>query len=121
MISFLTSRFNICASVYHADFSVNNTISIPGLYQGSTAFGDYDNDGDLDILMTGNTGSTKTTRVYENTGKNFIENKTITLEHLFKSASVFGDYDNDGDLDILHTRQDGSYIMFTQTFIVIIV
>src|SRR4029453_1017822 len=35
--------------------------------EGATAWGDYDNDGDLDVVLTGLVGSTAITRLYRNT------------------------------------------------------
>ncbi len=35
---------------------------LTGVYASSVAWGDYDNDGDLDILLTGYTGSGATSR-----------------------------------------------------------
>ncbi len=89
-------------------FSVNNNITLPAVDTGTAAFGDYDNDGDLDILITGYTGVAKIANIYENTGGNFILNTDITFENCFTGQSLFGDYDNDGDLDILLTGADDS-------------
>ena len=41
---------------------------LTGVYYSSVAWGDYDNDGDLDILLTGDTGSGYISRVYESHG-----------------------------------------------------
>jgi PKD repeat protein len=73
----------------------------PGFY-GSTDWGDYDNDGDLDILMTGYTGDWGYTKVFRNNGNsNFTEITGLPFPTIFKGSSKWGDYDNDGDLDIL--------------------
>lgn len=40
--------------------------NLSGVWYASSAWGDYDNDGDLDILLTGNTGSGRIARVYRN-------------------------------------------------------
>lgn len=40
--------------------------SLAGVHGGSVAWGDYDNDGDLDILLTGHTGSGYISKVYRN-------------------------------------------------------
>jgi hypothetical protein len=45
---------------------VDIVAGLPGVSQGSVAWGDYDNDGDLDILLTGYTGSEWISRVYRN-------------------------------------------------------
>ncbi|MDM8532269.1 Ig-like domain-containing protein [Anaerolineales bacterium HSG25] len=79
----------------------NINAGLPGVYNGSVAWGDYDNDGDLDILLTGSsTISGLITEVYENTGNGgFIVSHT--LPGIQRSSVAWGDYDNDGDLDIL--------------------
>jgi hypothetical protein len=74
-------------------------------------FIDFDNDGDLDLYMTGADGSE--TKLFRNDGSNmFTDVKTITGHELLRDSSgnpVRGtdfnggkavDYDNDGDLDL---------------------
>ncbi|KPA17730.1 hypothetical protein MHK_002052, partial [Candidatus Magnetomorum sp. HK-1] len=85
------------------DFSEDTNITLPGVYLSSVVFGDYDNDGDLDILLSGLTDSDPIARVYQNTGGNFTEDTAIALTGVSQSSVAFGDYDNDGDLDILLT------------------
>jgi hypothetical protein len=76
---------------------------LPGVDDGSAAWGDYDNDGDLDILLTGDTGSEYVSRVYRNDGGGVFTNIPVSLMGLLESSAAWGDYDNDGDLDILLT------------------
>jgi len=77
----------------------------------SFAWGDYDNDDDLDILLTGYNSTEGTyTKIYKNIGNgNFLEQTNISLAGVYISSIDWGDYDNDGDLDILLTGDDGSY------------
>jgi len=79
-----------------------------GVSEGSAAWGDYDNDGDLDILMTGNTGSGRISRVYENDAGTFTD-IAAGLTGVYSGSVAWGDYDNDGDLDILMTGYTDSY------------
>ncbi len=65
------------------------------------AWGDYDNDGDLDILLTGSFGG-PVARVYRNTGGAFVD-IGAGLTGVQNGSVAWGDYDNDGDLDILLT------------------
>ncbi|KPA19078.1 hypothetical protein MHK_000704, partial [Candidatus Magnetomorum sp. HK-1] len=98
------------AKVYRnteGSFSEATDISLTGAAKCSVAFGDYDNDGDLDILLTGDTDSSKIAKVYRNTGGNFSEATDINLTGVYNSSVAFGDYDNDGDLDILLTGDIG--------------
>ncbi len=75
---------------------------------GSVAWGDYDNDGDLDILLTGNTDTLgKVSKIYQNTGSGFTEVYAGSLQAVVNCSVAWGDYDNDGDLDILLTGEDG--------------
>jgi len=86
-------------------------ISLTGVSSSSVAWGDYDNDGDLDILLTGNTGSTRISRIYRNNGNNTFTN-AVSLTGVQYSSVAWGDYDNDGDMDILLTgySSSGSHI-----------
>lgn len=79
-----------------------------GLYWGQTVWGDFDNDGDLDIVATGyNSSNYEQLRVYRNNGNGTID--PVQIEPLGTNVGywhgrlAWGDYDTDGDLDILAT------------------
>ncbi len=83
--------------------------SLPDLWIGRVAWGDYDNDGDLDILLTGRTSTSQVlSRVYRNDGENAFTDIAAGLTGLQVSAAAWGDYDNDGDLDIVLSGQESS-------------
>ncbi len=92
-------------------FTEQTSISLIGVYKSSVAWGDYDNDGDLDILLTGFDGSNGISRIYRNDGNNtFTEMTSMTLTDVAFSSVAWGDYDNNGDLDILLSGYDnGGY------------
>ena len=79
---------------------------LPGVTEGSVAWGDYDNDGRLDFLLTGWADSARIAQVWRNTGSGFV-NVTATvapgLPGVYYSSVAWGDYDNDGRLDFLLT------------------
>jgi len=99
-------------------FPVESSFNVPELFSewnidtiryDHIEVGDYDNDNDLDILVSGiiNDGHLNDyqfplkTKLYTNDGSgNFIES-AVDLVDLFASHSSFGDYDNDNDLDIV--------------------
>ena len=87
----------------------NVTTSLPGAYYGANAWGDYDNDGDLDVLISGNTGAALVTQIWTNTGSGFSQLPTTISGPAFSSA-VWGDYDNDGDLDVLLSGSTGTIV-----------
>ena len=75
---------------------------IPGSYQSEAHWGDFDNDKDLDILLTGceskSSCDSPIAQVYANTAGSFSLYASLT--GLGQGSSAWGDYDNDGDLDI---------------------
>lgn len=77
---------------------------------GTVSLGDYDNDGDLDILTTGYTEYK--TRIFEYTDEGYVVNDiTATIPGVFDGAVNWADIDNDGDLDIIiagSTQNDGA-------------
>jgi PKD repeat protein len=96
-------------------FTEKTGISLPAVDYGSAKWGDYDNDGDLDIVITGATSnfdfkpSNPLTKIYRNDGGDvFTEQTGISLMPLFYSSVEWGDYDNDGDLDILINGASGT-------------
>jgi len=81
---------------------------IVGVGDGSAgAWGDYDNDGDLDLILAGETGTADVTKLYNNDSGNFIEVE-IELPQLDDAAAAWGDYDNDGDLDLALSGIEGT-------------
>ncbi|MFC1547883.1 FG-GAP-like repeat-containing protein [Candidatus Neomarinimicrobiota bacterium] len=92
------------AGMYRNDggtFSADPTATWPALTDGSVDLGDYDNDGDLDVLVTGINGNGEVeTALYNNNGGQFGYVNT-TMPNLAHGNAAWGDYDSDGDLDIL--------------------
>jgi uncharacterized repeat protein (TIGR01451 family) len=80
-------------------------------YEAAAAWGDYDNDGDLDILLTGASDSGRIATVYRNDNGVFNADTAASagLTGVCYSAVAWGDYDNDGDLDILLTGYGPGY------------
>ncbi|MFC2138267.1 PKD domain-containing protein [Bacteroidota bacterium] len=74
-------------------------------------WGDYDNDGYLDILLSGlEDNSNRVSKIYRNNGDNsFSEQTDIILRGVLEGSVDWGDYDNDGDLDILLSGESKSY------------
>jgi len=78
-----------------------------------TDFGDYDNDGDLDLAISGvNARFGYISKVYQNNGNfNFTEAESFELQQLHGTLE-WGDFDNDGDLDLLqdgHSKTEGHF------------
>ncbi len=87
---------------------VDTRAALASLHDGSAVWGDYDNDGDLDMLLTGEMfGQGRQTRIYRNDASSFVD-IAANLAGVNESSAAFGDYDNDGDLDILLSGQTGT-------------
>jgi hypothetical protein len=74
---------------------------LPGVVNGSAAWGDCDGDGDLDIALMGRTGGGAIARIYLNDGSGTLVDLEAGLPGVSWGSAAWGDYDNDGDLDLL--------------------
>jgi len=85
---------------------------LTALNECSLSWGDYDNDGDLDLTMAGSIGSPNyVTKIYRNDANGVFTDIDADLTGVWKCSLSWGDYDNDDDLDLVIAGQwyDGSF------------
>jgi hypothetical protein len=107
-------------------FSESLEIQLPGLMAGTAHWIDFDTDGDLDISISGFDDALEANfKLFENQGDGSFEQFFAGIEGVALSGVDWGDYDNDGDLDIILTgngtgcgvivsgiyRNDGDYFV----------
>ncbi len=109
------SGYSRVANVYAGDgqggFTLDAAANLTGVELGSVAWGDYNNDGKLDILLTGDSGNRyPVAQVYAGDGQGgFTLDAPALLTGVSYSSVAWGDYNNDGKLDILLTGCAGSF------------
>jgi hypothetical protein len=83
---------------------INADTMITGVVSGNLSWGDYDNDGDLDLAIAGYSvfPTTIITKIYKNNNGTFSEDSAASagLIGMAYCSLSWGDYDNDGDLDL---------------------
>jgi len=107
---FFNSSFPFYNSLLALTFTEIGSGSLEGVLFTSTSLGDIDNDGDLDLILTGQSiGYIRVSRIYTNDGAGgFVESNPGSIENLLRSTTSLGDIDNDGDLDLILTGNNGS-------------
>ena len=76
----------------------------------SVNFVDYDNDGDLDLFVSNGPQAGSTNFLYRNDGEGVftkIAEDPVVSDHTPSVGTTWGDYDNDGDLDLYVTNWYG--------------
>lgn len=115
----LTGRLNgdpaiKTADLYYNDgfgkFTKKDDPDLEGVTFGSISFGDIDNDGDQDLLITGsNISNDYVANLYINDGLgNFKDKNNTPFIGVRSSSAEFADVDNDGDLDVLICGQNSA-------------
>ncbi len=77
-----------------------------GLEDGGAAWGDFDGDGDLDIAVTGNSDGADAAFIYRNDDGAFTDIGAPLAAADDNASVAWGDYDNDGDLDLRLTGDE---------------
>lgn len=85
-------------------FSIQDGILFPSLKNSASAWGDYDNDGNLDLVITGDSSSVPITRIFKGNGAGgFAPKYQIKMQGVQSGSVAWGDYNNDGYLDLILT------------------
>jgi hypothetical protein len=102
-------RLNIYRNNGDRTFTELST-GLQGIAFGTAKWADFDNDGDLDIFAGGaieNANARWITHVYRNDGNDSFSILPTALPQTYNTSADWGDYDRDGDLDILLSGQIG--------------
>jgi len=92
--------------------SISETLSgLAAMKNGRTSWGDFDGDGNADMLYSGEVigkGEFTGLALYDKDTKTFVDD-SFDLSQFIKAAVAFGDYDGDADLDMALTGINKNY------------
>ena len=87
---------------------------LPGVSDGSLAWGDFDQDGSPDVALMGMVSATNAvTQVWRNEGSGAFSPVTTDLPGLHSGRLAWGDVDQDRDLDLVVAGETADYQDFT--------
>lgn len=90
---------------------------LPAFSRGDMDVADFNKDGLQDIVLSGlATGNKTIAGIYIQQGNNVFTHLPSTLPGLLDGSVEFGDFDNDGDLDVLSSGSDYNKILVTKIF-----
>ena len=96
--------------IYHNNGGSFTDISagLQGVQNGDIKWLDYNSDGFPDLLVTGESGGTRYSLIYRNNGDGSFTDISAGLYGLTNSSVDCGDYDSDGDIDVVICGNDGT-------------
>ncbi len=97
------SNFDSQSKLYRNDSGTFVEIETPfvGVRDGAAAWADYDQDSDLDVVITGTAnGGSRASVLYRNDNGTFVDSG-VNLIGVNASSVAWADYDKDGDPDLL--------------------
>lgn len=101
---------NLYTNNGNGTFTFLNTspVSATGGYSETCSWGDYDNDGLVDLFVTNSAGSGRRNFLFKNTGStNFVRIDTSIVNEIGISRGVnWVDIDNDNDLDLFVANEE---------------
>ncbi len=77
------------------------------------AYGDYDNDGKIDVIVSGWNGSSGITKLYHNDGNGIFSQTNIVFPPAQNASFSWIDYDKDNDKDLLMMAGGGCMVCQT--------
>ena len=90
--------------------------NLPSLRNSFAAWGDCDNDGKSDLFLTGFGGGSYQGKIFRNTGNDTFADLGSTLPGFNHGTAAWGDYDNDGALDLVCAGASGYIPPTTRLF-----
>ncbi|MDB6109057.1 MAG: regulatory domain of in-like proprotein convertase, partial [Pedosphaera sp.] len=113
-----SSEPHIC-KVYRNDGPAGfvQVAAFTGIYLASALWGDYDNDGYLDLLVIGGIGDVgQLAKIYHNNGNQTFTDINAGLTPVTFGSAAWGDFDNDGYLDAIITGQGTNSVSVTALY-----